>query len=103
MYVNLTYTKNQFRKLGYASIRAGTQPRLLAEHAPPALAIPLRVIAADPDLCASFRPEYADRLWELTPHAEVETMHGVGHQLMMMRGFDEKVRADLEAFLTSVC
>ncbi len=30
-------------------------------------------------------------------------MHGVGHQLMMMRGFDDKVRADLESFLARVC
>lgn len=81
------------------SILAG---RLLADHVLPALHIPLRVIAADPDLGASFRPEHAARLRELTPHAEIETTTGVGHQLMMMRGFDEQIRLDLVDFLARV-
>ncbi|WP_419946637.1 hypothetical protein [Candidatus Poriferisodalis sp.] len=53
-------------------------------------------------LGASFRPDHAVRLCELTPHAEIETITGVGHQLMMMRGFDKKVRFDLEDFLARV-
>ena len=65
----------------------------------PAVSVPIRVLAADPDLGASFRPEHVGPLRELSPQAEIETLHGVGHQLLMMRGFDERVRQDLEIWL----
>lgn len=66
---------------------------------PPALTIPFRLIAGDPNLGAAFRPEHAAPLRELSPQVEIKTMTGVGHQLMMVQGFDEKVALDLEDFL----
>lgn len=73
-----------------------------AEPVAPEVAIPIRVIAADPDLGASFRPEWHDRLRALSPRAEIETMTGVGHQLLMIRGYDERVAADLGTWLDRI-
>ncbi|MGI9599015.1 MAG: alpha/beta fold hydrolase [Acidimicrobiales bacterium] len=69
------------------------------ERTAAALSLPIRVLAADPDRGASFRPEHRDRLRQSSPQAEIETVHGVGHQLLMMQRFDEQVRSDLEAWL----
>lgn len=78
------------------SVLAG---HLVNDLVPPSLTIPMRIIAADPELGAAFRPEWCDELTELTPHVEVETMTGVGHQLMMIRGYDTEVKDDLFGWL----
>lgn len=69
------------------------------DRLPPKFAVPVRVVAADPALGAVFRPEQEAQLTELTPHATVHTMGGVGHQLLMVKGHDQKVQDDLEAWL----
>lgn len=68
----------------------------------PAVDVPLRVIAADPAMGASFKPEHVDELRTLSPQAHVETLIGVGHALMMMRGFDEIIRNDLATWLEAL-
>lgn len=68
----------------------------------PSMEIPLRVLAADPDMGAGFRPQYAALVREHSPQAEIDTIEGVGHQLMMMRGFDEPITADLVRWLARV-
>lgn len=69
---------------------------------PPELAIPTRMVAADPSLGAAFGSGQEEQLLELTPHATVRAMLGVGHQLMMVKGYDDEVRMDLEAWLGSL-
>ena len=75
---------------------------ILEQAMNPVVTVPIRVIAADPDRGAAFRPEHADMLRDLSPQAEVETILGVGHQLIMMKGFDEQIRLDLEWWLETV-
>lgn len=65
----------------------------------PTMTIPLRILAADPDRGASFRPEFAAIVREHAPQVEIRTIEGVGHQLMMMRDFAEPVFGDLERWL----
>ncbi len=67
-----------------------------------AFTIPTRVVAADPSLGAVFRPEHEGQLVALTPQATVFTMLGVAHQLMMIKGYDDEVRQDLEAWLADL-
>ena len=70
--------------------------------AEPAVSIPIRVIAADPSMGAAFRPEYAAELVTHAPHAQVRTIEGVGHQLLMMKGFDVALLADLNQWISTL-
>jgi len=74
----------------------------LVEPLPAAVAVPMRMVAADPNMGAAFKSDYSDRLLELTPHAEIETIHGVGHQLMMMKNVDKQIEQDLVAWLDHI-
>lgn len=75
---------------------------MAVEPLSPALSIPFRMVAADPELDAVFRPEHHEALRAESPHVEIETMQRVGHQMMMIEGFDTLVRDDLERFLAAV-
>lgn len=74
----------------------------LGDPVPPTASIPMRVIAADPTRSAAFKAGYGDLLTAITPHAEIRTIEGVGHQLMMMKGFDVQVQDDLALWLDRV-
>lgn len=78
---------------------SGTRPGTSVE---PRLRVPLRVMAADPKLSGAFKPEHKEQLQALTPQAEITSLDGVGHQMMMIRGYDQKVLEALEAWLGSV-
>ncbi len=86
-------------KLDPATLHARLDGSLAIDPEPPVFQVPARVLAADPDLGPAFRPEWIPRLAELSPQVEVETLLGVGHQMMMMRGYDEIVLADLVDWL----
>lgn len=68
----------------------------------PAVKTALRMIAADPAMGAAFTADDIEELLALNPQAQVETLTGVGHQLMMMQGFDATVYEDLNAWLEGV-
>lgn len=80
-------------------IAALVEGRMVDTLVQPQVHVPLRLIAADPAMWAAFPPESIPLLVAVCPQAEVETMIGVGHQLMMMQGFDDKVTADLTQWL----
>lgn len=74
----------------------------MGEPVSPNVSVPFRLVAADPLMGASFPAEATARLLQASPHAQVTTLHGVGHQLMMMQGFDETIQTDLESWLQGV-
>lgn len=78
-----------------AAIDGPSSPDFVA----PAMDIPLRIIAADAELGASFRPEDHDELAEFSPQATFRRLPGVGHQTLMIRGYDDTIREDLEEWL----
>ena len=82
-----------------ACMAAVVDGRIADTFVPPSVDVPLRLIAADPTLGASFTPDGLTELHRLSPQAQVVTMTGVGHQLMMMRNFDTKVLSDLSGWL----
>lgn len=73
--------------------------RVAAPFVEPRVSVPMRAIAADPTMGAAFRPEHGDELRTLCPQAQVRTVQGVGHQLMMMQGFDSELLMDLQQWL----
>lgn len=75
---------------------------LMGDTIAPKVTMPLRMIAADPSLGAAFPAEATATLRAASPQAQVETMRGVGHQLMMMQGFDDMIQTDLESWLSEV-
>jgi len=70
--------------------------------ADPVIDVPFRVLGADPALGASVRPDWSDRIRAFTPHAEVESLKGVGHQMMMIRGYDQIILDDITSWLADV-
>jgi len=63
-------------------------------------AVPFRILAADPDLGSSVRPEHDETLAALTPHVEIRRLSGVGHPIPLVRDYDAVVLADLEEWLS---
>ncbi|NNC79055.1 MAG: alpha/beta hydrolase [Acidimicrobiales bacterium] len=83
-------------------LEAVVEGKMTGDFVAPDIAIPMRVLAADPELGASFRPEWHDELRRHAPQATTRTLEGVGHQMLMMQGFDDVVRADLEDWLATL-
>ncbi|MEM7091380.1 MAG: alpha/beta hydrolase [Actinomycetota bacterium] len=72
---------------------------LRVEPRAPTFAVPTRVLAADPELGPAVGPDAVAALADLSPATEVRTILGLGHPMMMIRGFDESVTADLVDWL----
>ncbi len=73
-----------------------------AEPFDPVVTVPYRVVAADPNLGGSFRPEHDEMLLGFTPHAEILRLSGVGHQTLLIRGYDRQILDDLDGWLSRV-